>query len=70
MDLFCSDAAEFVDRDESRDIVMCCRLGTPCVHRDPRSARSRRDGFNGVEPSGHDNWRLLVQVMNDTLEND
>jgi hypothetical protein len=30
------------------------RLGFPCLHCDPRSARSRRDGFDGVEPSGHD----------------
>lgn len=46
------------------------RLGTPCVHRDPRSARSRRDGFDGVEPSGHDNWLLLVQAVSDTPDND
>jgi hypothetical protein len=40
------------------------------VHRDPRSARSRRDGCDGVEPSGRDGLRLLIRVVNDTPYND
>lgn len=38
--------------------------------RDPRTARSRRDGFYGVELSRHDDWRLLVWEVSDTPGND
>jgi hypothetical protein len=31
-----------------------------------RRARSRRDGFDGVKVSGHDNWGGLIQAMNDS----
>ncbi len=47
-------------------VAMRRRLGAPCVHRGPRSARSRRDGFDGVELSRDDSLRLLVQAMSDT----
>lgn len=67
--LFCPRAAELTSRGKIRDSERC-RLGAPCEHRNTRSARSRRDGCNGVESSGHDIWRLLGQAVSDTPERD
>lgn len=68
--LFYRTAAEVESRGSNLATMMRCRLGPPCLRCNPRSARSRRDGFDGVESSGHDKSHQLVQAMSDTPDND
>jgi hypothetical protein len=57
--------------DKCRVLLFCSRdvpkPGFPVYIVDLRRARSRRDGFVGVRPSGRDGWGVLVWAMNDSV---
>lgn len=42
----------------------------PCVHHRFKACTIHTGWLVGVEPSGHDNWRILVWAMNCTPEGD